>query len=86
LTDGTLQEDLERRDFTIIAMAISLIRKILVNLVDPFGDWLISKRSPFVRHLNAFDYFFRTIPLRIARAVRFASQLDFDIEPDTFFA
>lgn len=83
--DGTLLEDLERRDFTINAMAISLNPENYGELLDPFGGVKDLKaksiKTPLLPGITFSDD-----PLRMMRAVRFAAQLNFDIEADTFFA
>lgn len=83
--DGTLEEDLSRRDFTINAMAISVSKENFGELIDLFGgvddicDRLI--RTPLDP-----DITFSDDPLRMLRAIRFATQLDFTIYPSTFDA
>lgn len=83
--DGTLQDDQNRRDFTINAMGISLSRKNFGELVDPF-DGVRDLRKKIIRTPLEPGITFSDDPLRMMRAVRFASQLNFDIEPDTFDA
>ncbi len=78
---GSLEEDLSRRDFTINAMAMSVDGKI----VDPFGGKsdLVGR---YIRAVGDPADRFREDPLRMLRAVRFACQLGFEIERDTYAA
>lgn len=83
--DGTLQEDLERRDFTINAMAISLNSDNYGELIDPFDGIKDLKTKQLKTPLQP-GITFSDDPLRMMRGVRFAAQLNFDIESETFFA
>ncbi|NIJ53050.1 CCA tRNA nucleotidyltransferase [Dyadobacter arcticus] len=83
--DGTLSDDQNRRDFTINAMGISLDRNTFGDLVDPF-DGMRDLRKKILRTPLEPEITFSDDPLRMMRAIRFASQLNFDIEPDTFDA
>jgi poly(A) polymerase len=83
--DGTLEEDQNRRDFTINAMAFDLGKETFGRLVDPFNG-MSDIRDRIIRTPLDPDITFSDDPLRMMRAIRFACQLDFVIEPACFEA
>lgn len=83
--DGTLEDDQNRRDFTINAMAIQLNKAHFGELVDPFGG-IDDLEDGIIRTPLDPDITFSDDPLRMMRCVRFATQLKFFIEDETFEA
>ncbi|MEY3919136.1 MAG: hypothetical protein RLZZ132_1473 [Bacteroidota bacterium] len=83
--EGSLEDDQNRRDFTINAMAVQLNKVHWGKLLDPFNG-LDDLKAKIIRTPLAPGITFSDDPLRMMRAVRFAAQLGFDIYPETFEA
>lgn len=83
--NGSLRDDISRRDFTINAMAVSVNSDSFGDLIDMFGG-VDDLAAGIIRTPLDPDITFSDDPLRMLRAVRFAAQLNFEIEPSTFEA
>ena len=85
VSEGTLQDDQNRRDFTINALALSLNKESFGKLLDPF-DGISDLENKIIRTPLDPDITYSDDPLRMMRAVRFASQLNFTIEKSSLEA
>ena len=83
--DGTLEDDQNRRDFTINALAVCLNKEHFGELIDPF-DGVLDMEDGIIRTPLGPDITFSDDPLRMMRCIRFATQLNFIIDDETFEA
>lgn len=83
IENGTLEDDQNRRDFTINAMAVCMNKKHFGELIDPFNG-IADLKERIIRTPLDPDITFSDDPLRMMRCIRFATQLNFYIEDETF--
>jgi len=85
IENGTLEDDQKRRDFTINALAISINKESFGKFLDPF-DGINDLKNKIIRTPLSPDTTFSDDPLRMMRAIRFATQLNFSIEEKTLLS
>ncbi len=85
VSEGSLEDDQNRRDFTINALALSLNEETFGDLLDPF-DGVLDMSHKIIRTPLDPDITYSDDPLRMMRAIRFATQLNFEIESESLSA
>ena len=85
VSPGSIEDDQNRRDFTVNALAVALSNNAFGTIIDPFGG-LADIENKILRTPLAPEQTFDDDPLRMMRAIRFSTQLNFTITPETFEA